>query len=233
MLIAISALAIISVSLFVTSVYASPITLDQLYTWLVSRLDNVNYGLKAIKAKIDWICGKIGSSDNDYDASSRTIFAYLGEILEDLKSATYGLAKIKACVDEVEPMLKSSVYGLNAIMARALVVTDHALFDTTGGDTGAKAGSDKTFDFHLVARAIGDSATIRVTFKDGDWIDLPLKAADDTISLSQAAGGTPAVDGELVVTVTSGNAAGWVSVRTEKGATGPYAGSFVVTTPWP
>jgi len=115
-----------------------------------------------------------------------------------------------------------------------MFVSDHALFDTTGGDHGVKVKVLKrTFVFYLSVRAYGGPATIRITFADGDWIEFPLKAADDVISITQAAGGTIGVDNELVVWVVSGNAVGWVSIQTQKGAKAdknpPYSGSFCTT----
>jgi len=97
-------------------------------------------------------------------------------------------------------------------------ISDHALFDTTGGvDTGAKCSCDKTFEFYLVARAYGGPATIRITFHDGDWIEFPLEE-NGILSFTQAAGGTRGVDDVLTVTVESGDAVGWISILTQSGA---------------
>jgi len=117
---------------------------------------------------------------------------------------------------------------------RGEYVADHALFDTTGEDLGAKAKClNRIFEFYLVARAVGGPATIRITFADGDWIEFRLKAADDIISFTQAAGGTPGVDDELTVEVVSGDAVGWISIQAQKGAKAdpnpPYSGSFCIT----
>lgn len=120
------------------------------------------------------------------------------------------------------------------IHEHCLAITDHALFDTTYPDEiGAQCKSDKTFDFHIVARAYGGTATIRITFADDSYIDFPLDE-DGILSFTQAAGGTAGVDNELKVTVTVGDAVGWISIRTENGATPdpdpPYSGSFCITT---
>jgi len=139
-------------------------------------------------------------------------------------------------------IILTSVTVVQSVMAKnkddiisymGLFVSDHALFDTTGGDHGVKVKVlHRTFVFYLSARAYGGPATIRITFADGDWIEFPLKAADNVISITQAAGGTPGVDDELVVEVVSGDAVGWVSIQTQKGAKAdkspPYSGSFCV-----
>jgi len=128
-------------------------------------------------------------------------------------------------VKAIEGKLDNEDFGLKAldeelddVKGEMFVVTDHALFDTTGGDTGAKCSSDKTFEFHLVATAYGGPATIRVTFNDGDWIEFHLNEHSDWISFTQAAGGTEGVDDVLSVTVESGNVVGWISIRTQNGA---------------
>jgi len=142
------------------------------------------------------------------------------------------LSSIALSITLAAPVLLTK--GKRQLQWRGDYVADHALFDTTGGDHGAKAKClDRIFEFYLVARAVGGPATIRITFADGDWIEFPLKAADDSISFTQAAGGTLGVDDELNVEVVSGNAVGWISIRAQKGAKAdpkpPYSGSFCIT----
>jgi len=115
-------------------------------------------------------------------------------------------------------------------------ISDHALFDTTSGDLGARCKVlNRIFEFYMVVRAFSGPATIKITFHDGSWLEFPLKEADATISFTQAAGGTIGVDDELTVTVTEGDAVGWISIRAQKGARAdtksPYFGSFCVTIP--
>jgi hypothetical protein len=94
--------------------------------------------------------------------------------------------------------------------------TDHALFDTTGGEAGAGCKSDRSFDIHIsVQDANNDGATVKVLFVN----DSTGTSDQEIVNISQAAGGTPNADTHIVVSVT-GSAAGWVSISTENGAKG-------------
>jgi hypothetical protein len=103
--------------------------------------------------------------------------------------------------------------------------TDHALFDTTGGEAGAGCKSDRSFDIHIsVQDANNDGATVKVLFVNdstgtSDQEITFLVPAGESVNISQAAGGTPDADTHIVVSVT-GSAAGWVSISTENGAKG-------------
>src|SRR5947208_6484027 len=94
-------------------------------------------------------------------------------------------------------------------------VHDHALFDTTSGDTSVQCGSpNKSFEFMLSLRAINADSVARVTFQDGDFVDFPIKQ-DTSFSLTQAAGDTRNVDRTLVVSNQGpGGLVGWVSAST-------------------
>lgn len=90
---------------------------------------------------------------------------------------------------------------------------DFALFDTTGGDTGATCESAGKFLIYLSVRAINDTATARVTFADGDLIDFPV-AQDQSFSFTQAVGGTNGVDDVITVSKQgAGNLVGWLSAE--------------------
>lgn len=107
---------------------------------------------------------------------------------------------------------------LGEVKGAMFTISDHALFDTTGGDYGAMCSSDKPFVFYLVATAYGGPSTIRITFHDGDMIEFKLLEDGDRISFTQAAGGTEGVDDLLTVTVESGDAVGWISILTQSNA---------------
>ena len=103
--------------------------------------------------------------------------------------------------------------------------TDHALFDTTGGEAGVGCKSDRSFDIHIsVQDANNDGATFKVLFVNDSThtsdqevtFNVP---AGESVNISQAAGGTPDADTHIVISVT-GSAAGWVSISTENGARG-------------
>jgi hypothetical protein len=99
--------------------------------------------------------------------------------------------------------------------------SDFALFDETGGDFSVSCGSavtgtnqnNKAYEVHIAMRAINGDAVMRVTFVDGDFVDFPIPDGT-SFSMSQAAGGTPAVDGEVTVTsVGAGQLVGWMSAN--------------------
>ena len=93
-------------------------------------------------------------------------------------------------------------------------VSDHALFDGTGGDTTVwcRTTNSSPFDVHLAFRAINGDATLRVTFQDTDWVDYPI-AQDTSFALTEAAGGTGLVDRKLLVSQAGGTGklVGWMS----------------------
>ncbi len=105
------------------------------------------------------------------------------------------------------------------------ITTDHALFDTTGGEAGAGCKSDRSFDIHIsVQDANSDGATFKVLFVNDSTHTSDQEVtynvpAGESVNISQAAGGTPDADTHIVVSVT-GSAAGWVSISTENGAKG-------------
>ena len=106
-------------------------------------------------------------------------------------------------------------------------VHDHALFDTTSGDSSVQCGSgSKAFEFNMSMRAINNDTVARVTFQDGDFVNYPIPQ-DTSFSLSEAAGDTPGVDGKLVVTTSggAGSLVGWMSANRANGS-----GAFVSCT---
>lgn len=123
-------------------------------------------------------------------------------------------------------MRKYSIFGsitvavLLAFAAPALAgsigdPTDFTLFDQTGGDTSARCRSTTgdPFEFNASVRAINDDAVMRVTFRDGDFIDYPIPQ-DTSFSLHQIAGTDVGVDNRLIVTAAPGSVGvlvGWLS----------------------
>lgn len=105
------------------------------------------------------------------------------------------------------------------------LLADHALIDQTGGDTDVwcRGTNKQPFVVYGAFRAFGGDVTMRVTFKDGDFVDYPI-AQDTSFSLSEAAGGTPSVDRKIVVSTSggAGDLVGWMSA-----ARSPGSGSFV------
>jgi hypothetical protein len=106
-------------------------------------------------------------------------------------------------------------------------VADHALFDQTSGDAGARCRTtnSRPFIFYLSVRAINAPATVRILFQDGDFIDYPL-AQDESFSLQQAAGTTNGVDNAIRVRSAPGSAGslvGWVSATRAPGTTSRVA----------
>ena len=101
----------------------------------------------------------------------------------------------------------------------ARLTSDHALFDTTSGDNGARCRTTngEPFLFFASVRAVGVDATMRVTFQDDDFVDYTL-AANESFSLQQAAGGTADVDFAIKVTALTGDLAGWVSASRAPGS---------------
>jgi hypothetical protein len=93
------------------------------------------------------------------------------------------------------------------------LISDHALIDQTGGDTfvQCRTTNRRAFDVHATMRAFGGPVTMRVTFRDGDFVEYPL-AQDETLSLSQAAGSS-AVDRRIRITKSGGTGSlvGWMS----------------------
>jgi len=111
-------------------------------------------------------------------------------------------------------------------------LSDHALINGPGGDTGAKCGSNKAFVFYMTLTNVGSGATtVQVKFLDGDSIPIAL-GPGQTVSVAQSAGGTQNVDGILTVVVTN-QVVGWVSLMNQKdGAKPPFPNnSFCITTP--
>jgi hypothetical protein len=101
------------------------------------------------------------------------------------------------------------------------LLADHALIDQTGGDTDVwcRATNKQPFTVYGAFQAFGGDVTMRVTFKDDDFVDYPI-AAGTSFSLSQAAGGTPSVDKKIVVSTTGagGDLVGWMSAARSPGS---------------
>jgi hypothetical protein len=106
------------------------------------------------------------------------------------------------------------------------LLADHALIDQTGGDTDVwcRSTNKQPFIVYGAFQAFGGDVTMRVTFKDDDFVDYPI-AQGTSFSLSQAAGGTPSVDKKIVVSTSggTGDLVGWMSAARSPGST-----SFVV-----
>ena len=87
---------------------------------------------------------------------------------------------------------------------------DFALFDGSNPlnqpDAGAVCGDKKgkPFTFHLTVANYGSDGFIRVTYADGDWIQLPI-AAGGSFSMTQAAGSKGGAD--AAVRVSNGGSA--------------------------
>lgn len=93
--------------------------------------------------------------------------------------------------------------------------TDFTLFDQTGTDVSARCRttSGDPFEFNASVRAIGGDAVMRVTFRDGDFIDYPIPE-NTSFSLHQIAGTDIGTDNRLIVTAapgSSGDLVGWLS----------------------
>jgi len=105
------------------------------------------------------------------------------------------------------------------------LLSDHALIDQTGADTDVfcRSTNGQAFTLYGAFRALGGDVTMRVTFKDGDFVDYPI-AQDSSFSFSEAAGGTPSVDRKIVVSTSggAGDLVGWLSA-----ARSPGSGSYV------
>jgi hypothetical protein len=101
------------------------------------------------------------------------------------------------------------------------LISDHALIDQTSGDTSVSCRSTnpQAFIVYGAFRAIGGNVTMRVSFKDGDFVDYPI-AQDTSFSLSEAAGGTPTVDKKIVVSTSggAGDLVGWMSAARAPGS---------------
>jgi hypothetical protein len=101
------------------------------------------------------------------------------------------------------------------------LISDHALIDQTSGDTSVfcRATNKQAFTVYGAFRAIDGNVTMRVTFKDGDFVDYPI-AQDTSFSLSEAAGGTPSVDKKIVVSTSGGTGSlvGWMSAARSPGS---------------
>jgi hypothetical protein len=109
--------------------------------------------------------------------------------------------------------------------ANSGLLSDFALIDQTGGDTSVfcRTPNGGAFTVNGAFRAFGGDVTMRVTFKDGDFVDYPI-AQDTSFSFSESAGGTPSVDKKIVVSTSggTGDLVGWMSA-----ARSPGSGSFV------
>lgn len=80
--------------------------------------------------------------------------------------------------------------------------SDFALFDGTNPanqpDAGAMCGAHGAFTYHLVVANWGAAGVVRITYKDGDIIRLPI-AAGATLAFTQAAGSRGRADSAVRV----------------------------------
>ena len=101
------------------------------------------------------------------------------------------------------------------------LLSDHALIDQTGTDTDVfcRSTNGQPFTVYGSFRASGGDVTMRVTFRDGDFVDYPI-AQDTSFSFSEAAGGTPSVDKKIVVSTSAGagDLVGWLSASRSPGS---------------
>jgi len=101
------------------------------------------------------------------------------------------------------------------------LLSDHALIDQTGTDTDVfcRSTNGQPFTIYGSFRAFGGDVTMRVTFRDGDFVDYPI-AQDTSFSFSEAAGGTPSVDKKIVVSTSAGagDLVGWLSASRSPGS---------------
>jgi len=100
------------------------------------------------------------------------------------------------------------------------LISDHALIDQTSGDTDVwcRSPNGQAFTVYGAFRASGGDVTMRVTFKDTDFVEYPI-AQDTSFSFSEAAGGTPSVDKKLVVSASgAGDLVGWLSASRSPGS---------------
>ena len=93
--------------------------------------------------------------------------------------------------------------------------TDFTLLDQTGGDTNARCRTTngQPFEFNGSVRAINDDAIMRITFRDGDFVDYPIPQ-DTSFSLHQIAGTDVGTDNRIVVSASPssvGDLVGWLS----------------------
>lgn len=101
------------------------------------------------------------------------------------------------------------------------LLSDHALIDQTGTDTTVfcRSTNGQPFTVYGSFGAFGGDVTMRVTFRDGDFVDYPI-AQDTSFSFSEAAGGTPSVDKKIVVSTSAGagELVGWLSASRSPGS---------------
>jgi hypothetical protein len=100
-------------------------------------------------------------------------------------------------------------------------LADHSLIDQTGGDTNVRCRTTNGRPFTLYGsfRAFGGDVTMRVSFRDGDFVEYPL-TPDGVFSFQQAAGSTPGVDTRIIVSKSagSGSLVGWLSAARSPGS---------------
>jgi len=117
-------------------------------------------------------------------------------------------------------MLIASLMGLLVLAGDGVVVAgdrdedegrhDFALFDGTNPDNQPDAGAvcfarrGKPFVYHAAVANRGADGFVRVTYKDGDFVDFPL-AAGGSFSFSQAAGSRGGAD--RAVRISNGGSA--------------------------
>ena len=124
------------------------------------------------------------------------------------------MRKKLAVFGSIVAVLGLALYLIPSAGATAGKISDHALFDGTGGDATVwcRTTNGGAFDVHMAFRAIDGDATLRVTFQDADWVDYPI-TQDTSFALTQAAGGTAGVDRKLVASQAGGTGklVGWMS----------------------
>jgi hypothetical protein len=101
-------------------------------------------------------------------------------------------------------------HGHDMDMSGGPNVNDFALFDGSNPlnqpDAGAICGArvGRPFTFHLTVANYGSDGFVRVTYADGDWIQMPI-AAGGSFSMTQAGGSRGGDD--AVVRVSNGGSA--------------------------
>jgi hypothetical protein len=106
--------------------------------------------------------------------------------------------------------------------------SDFALFDGTnpateappngGAECYVKNGFGATLHVTVTAHSSGPDGVVRATFKDGDWVEFPVKSGG-SFDFSQSIGGSPGVDDRIRIS-NGGKAGGarlvgWASIQSD------------------
>ncbi len=126
--------------------------------------------------------------------------------------------KIKiALISMLFVLASASVHAASKAPAAGGERSDFALFDGTGGDTGAQCGAKLgssgqavAFTYHVtVANINAEVRFLKVVYADGDFVRYPIPP-NSSFSFSQAAGGTAGVDDRIRVFSETASPAGLV-----------------------